>query len=221
MMCLPDVWRSRRPAGRSHHACAGLRQPKRTRQGYGELDATSTTDTLAPRTVPSRSLAARDDRHHACEASASRSARSMRSPGRPRRRSGRDRHPARAQRVRQDHAAADHRRAGDAIDGSVTIDGRRQRPRAPRSGSVSCRSRRRCSRGERSRPTCACCKTSTGRQPAPPARSGRPAGRRRARRLRRRLPARAVGRDAAARRARPGVRARRAVPADGRAVRRP
>ena len=134
----------------------------------------------------------------------------------------RGRHRARAERQRQDDAAAPGRRPrrADHRHGHRRRDDPARRPggqagrlRAAVPGllpwrTVAANARLLLDVNRRGR-----------RPPAPD--PARPARRGRARRLRRRLPARAVGWHAAARRPRAGDGARRPAAADGRAVRRP
>ena len=216
-VCLPDGGRAD-PGG-----SIASRRSRMTSTDPARLRATSGR-TQPVRIRRARSLAPRDHRHHRVDAghASVRPARGAR-PRRPRRRPRRGRHAARSERVRQDDAAAAGRRsrAADRRHGSRSTaapppSARRAKrigfvPQSPALLPVAHRRRQRA-------PAAA---TSTEPPTRRPARSASTS-----------LdavgladfadcvPARTVGRHAAASRARPGVRARRAVPADGRTVRR-
>ena len=193
-------------------------QPERTRQGYGHG---AFRDNGQGTFCDNRYHPARDGRHPGGGREQALRADRSAAAGRSRTGAGRGGHRARPERLRQDDAAA------------RSWPGSSDRPRA--------RSRSTARRPQRARAA-----KRIGFVPQSPAllpwrtveanvrllqevnRGGNPhdlpdvdvaAARRRPRRLPRRPPPRAVGRHAAARRPRPGVRARRPVPAHGRAVR--
>ena len=204
---LPSGWRSRRP-GRAVRITPEphlLMQPERTRQCYGHRAPPHNRPKHGAAATALPSAAVSNGHPHgirgAGRVEAVRRHRGAR-PGRSRRRARRGRHPARAERMRQDHAAAPHRRPRatrrrqrSTIDGTepgTTRGAQAVRVRAAVAGAAAVAH----GRGQRT-PAAA---TSTHR--ANPsarcpirraARPGRPG------RFRRRVPARAVGRDAAAR----------------------
>ena len=225
------AWRSQSPRAGSFciTPAPSVLSPRRTLQCYGGRRCTTTScDNRGGRrdpvtTRPRRYARPRVGPDRTRTASPRRSARCGRlDPIDLAGRGRRDRHAARAVRVRQDDVAPPDRRPREPdlrLDHRRRRDARRRpraqadRVRAPVAGTAAVADRR----GQR--PPAARHQPS-GLADRPLGDDRRVARRGRPRRVPRRLPARAVGRNAAAGRARPGVRARRADPVDGRAVRR-